>query len=236
MKKSHCVSLLCVASLSLLGQAQTTQIHIAGNKYPVEFGDSTLSITNRQCIASDLATIFSFASSFKDLEDREEVIKDFLFGDSSDEVNNIFVTGPNDNKLVRVDKVLSDKYLPAFALMKANSNAVQKAYEFVALLNNPNLPSQPIQALRDLYHVAPLAENAHHPSDTALQNFVTELQQYKMPGFSALRFSVQRLPEFGDADIPVIECLFMFHKSNTGKTLTLPIDFYNGQWGFGRSP
>ena len=68
MKTLHYIALLCCISLPLLAQAQTSQVHIAGSNYFIEFKDAMLSATNRQRIASDLTIVFSLSASFEELK------------------------------------------------------------------------------------------------------------------------------------------------------------------------
>lgn len=210
--------------VSSIGHAQTAQVHIAGSHYSATFSDTTLSADNQQRIAADLTTAFSLTTS-------SEKLKSML---SEDERRNVVFVDENNQKIMQIAKPLSDKYLNAFALMGNHSNAVQKANEFIALLNSTNLLSQPIQVLRDLHHLEPSAQGSL-PPDHAFQEMATEIQRNTYLGFSALRFSLQRRPEAGQAEVPVI-MLFMISKSDPSDTGGFPIAYYDGRWGAGISP
>jgi len=238
MKKVHYVVLLC---LPFLGQAQTVQVRIAGNNYPVGFADTSLSTTNQQRIASDLTIVFSPVSSFEQSKGREVETGVFQPDSSMSMLSSdkkregIFIIDQGNNKSVRIDKVASDNYLQAFAFLKAHSNAVLKASEFVKLLNSANLLAQPIQVLRDLlYAELPLTQEA----DEGVREYITEMQRNKFFGISALNFALKRLPDAGNVEVLVME-LFMVDKtdpSDPSNFGTFLIDFHNGKWGFGRSP
>lgn len=239
MKKLHDVVILCLTGFSLLGQAQTVQVQIAGNNYPVAFADAGLSATNQQRIASDLTIVFSFTLSLEELKGLEIETGVFQADNSTmlstEESESVFIIDRNNEQNIRVDKALSDKYQQAFTVMDAHSNAVQKANAFVAFLNSTNLLSRPANEIVSKVRHVPL-EDADALSDNAIREFFDEPQQVKFPGFSALHFSIQQLPQFNGAEVPVIYPFFVIHKSDPSKNIAAPIDFYKGKWGFGRSP
>ena len=239
MKALHRIALLCCANLPLWGQAQTAQVHVAGSDYPVTFADTTLSATNRQRIASDLTTVFSLAVSFDKLKGEEAESGVFKMEDplmfASGEDEYILIVERDDQQGIRVSKTLTDKYQQAFALVDSHSNAVQKAHEFVAMLNSTNLLSRPVDEVVQEVRHEPL-EGAYALSDNAIREIFVELQQLRFPGFSALHFSIQQFPQFDGADIPVINPFFVIHKTDPSRNIATPIDFYDGKWGFGRSP
>ena len=244
MKNLHFIALLCCISLPFLAQAQTSKVHIAGSDYPAQFGDVELSFTNQQRIASDLTLIFSLAPSFEELKSTaaenggvspKNGIAMFGLSEASE---GIFLVDQDNRKSIRVDKVASDRYLKAFTLMNAHSNAVQKSREFVALMNSPDLLSQPIQTLRNLFHIQPLSDIAEEEfTDDWVREFVTEMHNYRYPEIPALNFFLQRLPQVNNAEV-LVTGVYMVEKTNPPpeRVYGRPIDFYHGRWGFGRTP
>ncbi|MCL1919600.1 MAG: hypothetical protein FWG50_00755 [Kiritimatiellaeota bacterium] len=243
MKKLHyVVAMLC---LPFWGQAQTVQVRIAETNYPAIFTDASLSVTNQQRIAADLTLVFSLASSFDRLKGRlggEEGVFEpnidvsmFCLSEWND---GILLIDQGNQKSVRVQKTASDLYLRSFALIEAHSNAVRAAHEFVTMLNHTNLLAQSIQVLRNLYHVAPLSdiEEEDFTDDEVLRR-VAERQNYKYPEISVRNFFLQRIPELDDAEV-LVTCLYMIEKADPSleKIYGIPIDFYKGRWGLGRSP
>jgi hypothetical protein len=216
--------LLCCASVPFVWQTQVRHVRLAEDDYAVEFED-TLAKAQRRRIAADLATLAAFARSF-------ERLQDFLPGGSE----GVSIVDRNGKKSMRVGKRLSDKYLQAFVLMDTHRDAVKKAYEFVDFLNRTHLPSQPMPVIRSLFHIETMDRHQDPPTDDTFRNVVATLKQYKFSRFSALHFSVRWVPPFGGKDIPVVEQLPMVHESDPAKDTLMPIDFYNGRWGFGRSP
>jgi len=242
MKMKYRVALLCCAGISCFGQAQTSQVHIAGNNYPVQFEDTTLSVTNRQRIASDLTTVFSLATSFDELKGEEIKTDIFPLGRDlmfmSREGDNIFIVATNSTTSVKVNKVVSDKYLKAFTWMDANTNIVQKAHEFVTLLNNPDLLLKPSQVLIDLGHTMPLSLIVENDpaNETKMRNYLTEnVCPYKYPGVSALNFYRKPVSVLDFAEIPLL-FLWVIDKSDPTEVTAFPIGFYKGKWGFGNFP
>jgi len=228
--------------LPFLGQAQLVTVNIVGTNYPVEFKDSNLLVKNRQRIASDLNVVFSIATSFDDLKGEEVETGVFQLGDSlmflSDEEENIFVVEKNNKTSIRVNKVVSDKYLQAFAWMDANTNVVQKAREFVAILNKPDLLTQPLQVLLDLGHTVPLSlvEENVPPDDAETRAMVAkDFFPYKYPGVSALNFYRKKVSALDFAEIPLMY-LWAVDKSDPTGMDAVPVGFYKGKWGFGNFP
>jgi hypothetical protein len=208
-----------------MGYAQSVQVRIAGSDYVVSFADTGLSVTNQQRIAADLTTAFSLTIS-------SGKIKSMLFTDESESV---VIVDENNQKSMQIAKPLSDKYLKAFAWMDANTNAVQKAYKFVALLNSPDLLSKPAQMLLNLGHFDPLSgiKENDPPSDTEIRAVIAQdVFPYKYPGICALRFYFAPIPGNDDAGIPMI-FLFVVDKTDPTKIDAVPIGFYKGKWGFG---
>ena len=232
---------LCCTSLSLLGQAQTAQVHIAGSDYPTEFADAKLSLTNQQRVASDLTVALSHISSFEVTKGREvesgvfRLKRALIFTMSESE--DVLVIDQNNQKSIRISKTLSDKYLQAFAWMDTHTNAVQKAHAFVTMLNSTNLLVQPVQVLRNLGHAKPLSDiDENNPPDgEVLEFFRDDIQPNKFPGFSALNFYFKPIPEIDNMEIPLL-LLFRFNKSTPSDIFAYPIGFYKGKWGFGNFP
>jgi len=239
MKKLHHIVLFCVLSLPFLGQAQTAQVHIAGNTYPVGFGDTSLSATNRQRIASDLSVVFSLASSFEELKGNEATTGVFHLGDTlmfmSGEDAEIFVIEQNKQKGIRVNKALSDKYLQAFAIQEVNSNAVQKAHEFVALINSTNLLSQSsVKIMQQIGHISPQAMEDPSADDIVqINKYVAEFKQWKYLEFSVLNFVVRQVSDLGEMGAKPVIMLFMINKSDPSEKFAIPFVFHNGKWGLG---
>ena len=212
--------------------------------------DTNLSVTVRQRIASDLTVVFSPAPSFEELgtgkggyvtsEDLELEATGFLTPAPSISMiptnqrrEGIFIVNQNGGKRVHINEVASSNYLHAFTLMDANSNAVQKAHEFVAWLNSPtnNLSSLPLKELKKLHNTLPEVRQIFRDDD--YRSFAAELQQSKAFEISALCFFVQKSPEVGDTEVPAI-ALFTISKSNPTTPFAFPIFFHNGRWGFGK--
>ena len=241
MKTSHYIVLFCCISLPFLAQAQTAQVHIAGSDYPVVFTDTNLSAQIQQRMATDLTFVFTFASSFEELKDSEVETGVFEIGNTLPlflwENKHIFIVATNNTPSVRIDNFVSDKYLKAFAWMDANSNTVQKAREFVATLNSPDLLSKPTQELLSLRHFMPLSsiyEN-NPPSDAELRAYMADGPAlFTYPGFSALCFYFQEIVEV-EAEIPLL-LLPMVSKTDPSDWTAFPIGFYKGKWGFGNFP
>lgn len=226
-------------------QAQTAQVRIAGTNYPAIFADTELSVTNQQRIATDLTLVFSFAPSFEKARGRETGygVEEGVFSPNigvtmfglSDRSKGFFLVDKDNQRSVRIDKVASDLYLRSFALMEAHSNAVQKAREFVVMLNTTNLPAMSIQELRGLVHAK--LWPGKPVSDDDLLEFVTVLQQHRFFDISALNVFLQRVSKVNNAEVLVMG-LFMVDKSDPSpkKLRGWTFDFYNGKWGFGRTP
>ncbi|MCL1919601.1 MAG: hypothetical protein FWG50_00760 [Kiritimatiellaeota bacterium] len=257
MKKLHRIVLLSCAALPFLGQAQTAQVHIAGSAYPVLFADTNLTSKVKQRIADDLTIAFSPAPSFERAMGGDEVeattplpggdtaVTSFIgrdywegaFGPSRnhsmlcfDEIREgIYLVDYNGQKSVRIDKVASSNYLHTFALMKAHSNAVAKAHEFVEALKNPNLASEPLQVLKDMHHALPLKET----DDDTYRGFARETQKCKNLELCALNFSLQMCPELSDQKV-LVAVQFSLYQSDPSKLHGFPIIFHNGRWGFGK--
>ena len=214
--------------MSGIGYAQTAQVHIAGSKYLAVFADTSLSVTNQQRIAADLTTAFSLTTSSDKLESMLLL----------DELESIVVSNKNNHKIMQVAKPLSDKYLKAFAWMDANTNAVQKAHEFVALMNSPDLMSKPAQVLLNLGHFEPLSliQENNPPSDTEIRAMIAkDFFPYKYFGISALTFYFKPISAIDDEEIPLI-WLFVANNTDPTKIDAVPIGFYKGKWGFGGFP
>jgi len=242
MKKLHHIALLSFIGASISGHAQTAQVQIAGSSFPVKFNDTNLSIKAQQRIASDLTTLFLRSSSFDDLKDKEVETGVFQLTEKTmflwKERESVFLVDQNNQKSIRVDKPLSVKYLKTFKWMDANTNTVQKAHEFVAMLNSPDLPSKPAHMLLNLVHFEPLSdiEENNPPSDIEIQTKFTEdyfpLQHLPV---SAQSFYFEKIPELDDVEIPLF-LLFSVDKLDPLKTSIRSIGFYKGKWGFGRFP
>jgi len=242
MKKPHRVVLLYCICLPFFGQAQTAQVCIAKTNYPAEFLDANLSFTNRQRIATDLTLVFSLAPSFENARERREIengvfkpnIDISMFG-WDEKSEGIFLVEQNNQKSIRIDKVASDLYLKSFALMKTHSNAVQKAHEFVTMLNHTNLLALPIQDLRGLFHPELLSKEDF--SDDEARALVTGLQKHNFLGISVLNVFLQRVPQVDNAEVLVMG-VYMVDKINPSqeKSYGWTFDFYKGKWGFGRVP
>lgn len=258
MKKLYDITILCLVGLSTLGQAQTPQVHIAGHDYPVVFEDATLSVTNRQRIASDLTLVFFPAPSFEKAMggggDEVEAATPLPGGNTAIANENgvdywegafkpgrssmlrgenregIFLVDYGGQKSVRVTAVVSSNYVNSFVLMETHSNAVQKAHEFIALLNRPDLLAQPLQVLKGLHHLLPKEEGV---GDDIYLGFATDLQNNNVLAFSALNFVVRQVSQLDNAELPIIG-LFTVDKSDPSFIVSIPIIFHNGRWGFGK--
>jgi len=221
--------------MSCWGQTQAVQVHISGSDYPVEFADTSISFTNQQRIASDMTTVFSLVTSFDNSKGDEIDTGVFQLMPSAsalllaEEGDNLVIIDNNNMKGIRINKILSDKYLHAFTLLDTNTNAVQKAYEFVALMNSTNLVSQPIQVLRNLSHIVPIEPL----SDDEVRVGVAGMQTYKYPGISVLNFSLQPRIEADGVEVPVVD-LFAARKSDVLKNIAFPILYHDRRWGFGK--
>ena len=232
---------LCCLYLPFLAQAQTSQVHIAGNNYPVLFTDTNLSVQAQQRMATDLTFLFSFSPSLEELKNKEIETGVFDIRNTlplfSWEQNHIFIVATNSTPSVRIGKFVSDKYLKAFAWMDANSNTVQKAREFIATLNSPDLLSKSTQELLNLYHFMPLTgiyEN-NPPSDTKIRAKIAEGPfLFNYPGFSALNFYFAKVVE-GEAELPLL-FLPMVDKTDPLNWIAFPIGFYKEKWGIGNFP
>ena len=243
MKRIIRVVSVCCIGMSCFGQAQTSQVHIAGNDYPVNFADTNLSSMVRQRIASDLTLIFSPATSFEESK-RREVEEGkfrphpeqaaFMLSRSSE---GIFLIDQNNQQSIQVDKVASDLYLKSFALMKAQSNAVQKAKEFVTMLNATDLSALSAQELRGLIHAELWPKGEDNNSDEGIQIFFTMMQKYRCLDICALNFFWQRMPE-DDSTKVLVAGVYMVDKADppVESPTACPIEFYKGKWGFGRMP
>ena len=221
-------------------QAQTAQVQIAGTNYPVTFADTNLSSVVRQRIASDLTVVASFGSFLDvlkegDTEGYQLSDRIILFWDKRESVS--FVD-QNNQKCIQIEKPLSDKYLKIFNWMDTHTNAVQKAHEFVALLNSPDLSSKPMPILLSLMHFDPLSDLKENnpPSDTELRAyFETGFFPCKFLALSAQNFYFKEIEELDDTRIPLL-LLFAIHKSDPLKNNLQAIGFYQGKWGFGHFP
>ena len=250
MKKKSCAITLCCIGMSCFGQTQTAQVQIAGTNYPVTFADTNLSSVVRQRIASDLTIVFSLAPSFERLgkgkggavtaEDVALGMAGFLTPASSismfptdEKKEGIFIVEQNNARSVHINQVASSNYLHTFALMKAHSNAVQKAHEFVALVSNPNLLEQPAQVLKKMYHTPPLGPDEDPLSDEDFRGFLETLQQGEILKLSAINFSLQKRPEANNTKV-LVTMLYTFHKPDM--LVGFPILFHDGRWGFGKLP
>jgi len=228
MKKSYPIALLCITWISGTGYAQTAQVHVAGSSYLAVFADTTLSVTNQQRIAADLTTAFSLTTSSGSL-------KSMLF---ADEYSSVVISNENCQKSMQVAKPLSDKYLQAFVWMDTHTNAVQKAYEFVTLLNSPDLLSKPAQVLLELGHFEPLSgiHESNPPGDAEIRSVIEkDISKYKYYGISALRIYFKNIPEIDNVEIPLIY-LFAVDNQSPSRIDAVPIGFYKGRWGFGDFP
>jgi len=237
MKK---LTLFCFLSLPLLGHTQTAIVQIVGQAYPVEFADTNLSAISRHRIASDLTTVFELTPSFEQLKGREISPGVFQFGDAlmftSGEEKYLSIVATNNSPSIWIKEALSDKYQQAFALVDAHSNTIQKAHEFVTLLNSTNLLSlSPVQVIRQICHITPDAETNDPPNEEldAIQRLAANFLQWRYPGFSVLNFSSRQVLDLGEAaEYPVI-LLFTVDKSTPSKMFAFPMVFYNGKWRFG---
>ena len=228
MKKLNQVALFCLIGMSGTGYAQTAQVYIAGSSYLAVFADASLSVTNQQRIAAELTTAFSLTTS-------PDKLRSMLYGDERDDV---VVTNENEQKRMQVAKPLSDKYLKAFTWMDANSNVVQKAHEFVVLLNSPDLLSKPAKVLINLGHFEPLTlvQEDNPPSDAETRAMIEkDIFPYKYFGICALRFYFKPIPENDNMDIPLV-FLFGADKKDLTRIDGVQIGFFEGKWGFGDFP
>ena len=241
MNTKHHIALLCCIGFPFFGQAQTAQVCIAKTNYPAEFLDANLSVTNRQRIASDLSLVFSLAPSFEELR-RGGEIEDGAFKPNDDVAmfsfsewsKDFLLVDKNNTKNIRITKAGSDRYLRSFALIETHSNAVQKAHAFVTMLNHTNLLTWTIQDLRGLFHANLVSEDL---SDDDIREIITEMQKYNFFDISALNFFLQRVSQIDNAEVLVMG-LYMKDKINPSqeKYRGWSFDFYEGKWGFGRTP
>ena len=221
---------------AIAGQTMTMpQVHIAGKDCPVEFEDASISVTDRQRIIADFSVFLSLASSFDKLKGRE--VKAGVFRPvvlPLEEQDGIFLLDDNDKKNIQINSVFSDKYLNAFALTDVHSNAIQQVKDFVALMNDPNLPSKSMPILRDVCRFGRSLDeqdNVATLSDADVQAVVTEMQNEKYLGFSALYFGVGKSTQIDNVELPQLIVL------TTGKNTKDPLDFggyliefHNGKW------
>jgi hypothetical protein len=222
MKRMPYVALLC---FPFLGQAQTAQVQVAGSNYPVIFADTNLSATVRQRIASDLTVVFSPASSFQDLKDRdggEGIFKPDLrhaWFLTDEKCEGVFIVDQNNEKSVRLNEVASSNYLHAFAFVDARSNTVKKLREFKATVRNTDWDVQPIKAVKALCYMKD--PNGDSISDDDYREFIRWAKGKELPEFSVLWFSFEKRPELDNKEVLVHGNLLLFH---------------NGKWGFGNLP
>ena len=269
----------CCICLSLLSQAQTAQVHIAGNNYPVEFEDTALSSADRQRIASDLAVPFSFVLSFEELKGWKIEAKvplpnggtsvtsidgrDYWAGVyqpsvfspaepchtiilgfrrhpcrtvfSQPELDGCFILDYNGKKSVLINKAFSDMHLSALGQMDAHLETVQKAKAFVALLNSPDLLSQPIHVLRDLYcFICNNVETDNPLSDNALREvFVKMGKGYQYLGITALSFFPEAPEELGGegpVSLMFVSSMVAMDTGDRQHLLGYLIEFRHGRW------
>jgi len=146
----------------------------------------------------------------------------------------IFLVDYDNQKSVRVSQVASSNYLHAFTLVDTHSNAVKKAYEFVAFLKSPDLASKPLQVLKGLHNTPPEEREKEAFDEDIYRGFATELQQSKILGFCVLNFAVRQHPELGNAEV-LVNILFTADKTDPSDyVFGLPIVYYKGKWGFGK--
>ena len=219
-----------------------TSFTVGTNSVPVEFEDTTLSLTNRQTIASDLSIIFSYATSF-----------DALKGEGvSGSSETFFLNTPTPPRLpfegrpdiqifhdansqhISVGKAVSDAYLEAIALHDNHVDEFQKANAFLALLNNPQLLTQPVSILRGLHHVAPLTPTVD-PPDAAIIAFATETQVFSYPGISLLDFSYIDIPQVSETPLLSFNLLFV-QKTDSSTCMRFPVIYFAEKWGLGWTP
>ena len=227
---------LSVASPQDMASGQTTPRHA----FPVEFEDIALSGTDRQRIVSDFEMFFSCASSFEKLKGRE--IQAGVFCPSIlplEDHDGILILDDRGKKSVQINKVFSDKYLQAIALMDAHSEAIQQVKEFVTLMNSPDLLSQPIQVLQDLcrFEHPPDVNEDYSPSDKEIRATIAEMQKRKYIGVSALYFDVGTSTRFRNVKVPQI----MVFRGDKNQADPLDfggylLEFYNGKWRQGWLP
>jgi len=218
----------------VVAKPTASKVRIAGNDYPVEFEDTALSNNLRERINSDLTTLFSFASSFERLKGQEVGAGAFrpltLF---LNDCEGFFILDDGSKKRVQVNKVFSDKYHQAFALMDAHSKTVQQVKDFIALMNNPSLLSQPTQILRDLCHFGHPASVDEDviPSDDEVRAIVSEMQQWKYLGISALGFGVEKSPKLGGAEVPIVFVLIVDkNEADPSEFGGYILEFSDGKW------
>lgn len=265
MKKPHRIALLSCASLPFFGQAQTAQVHIAGSDCPLVFADTNLSADVKQRVASDLTVAFSIARSFGEAKERgiygmvdaaiplpgggtsvTNLTGLYWAGVSkpnrsntmfcSDEAREgIFLVDYDNQKSVRIAQAVSSNYLHAFALADAHSNAVRKANEFLTALNATDLVAQTVQELRELIHAELWPE--YENSDDEIRGFFALVQKFRCLDMSVLNFILQRVPKVNNAEV-LVACFGMVDKADppVEEPRGWVIEFYNGRWGFGRTP
>jgi len=235
--------------------------------------DKTVPASAQRRIAAELSTAFSAVPSLEWLKtgiDRrrpgmEHValhspIRTVPMLDSGECGKSILIVERNGNTHVQVHKPASDMYQKTFAWIDAYPKAFQKAKESVALLNSPDLLSQPIDVLRDLfcivsYHV----DMDNPPSDDEVKKLLAEMQRFKFQELCALSFSIKRQStSSGQMNIPVVAVLITprdkedplnkgvppdeedpldeLDEWDSDRPFGFPIEFYNGRWSMGWMP
>jgi len=226
-----------------MGQAQTSQVHIADATYPVIFADTNLSSLVKQRIAADLTVCFSPATSFDDAMGRggdeveaaaplpggntaittqngadywEGAYKPYDFaGMLPDEMRkNIFLVDYNNQKSVRVTAAASSNYLNAFTLVDTHSNTVQKLHVFLATLKNTDWSQQPLQAMKDLLHLTPQEREQLSADD--YRDFAEAVKQNATLGVTVLQFSWATRPEAGGKKVLVYGPVTLFYEGRWG--------------------
>lgn len=236
------VCILVLLAASCLGQMPEVSVDFAHTNYPVIFADSSLSVTNRQRIASDLAKALSLAGSLDDLKGGSLGGGRFSLADRTmlfwKERRGVALLNQNSGWSFELSKTVSDRYQTAFLWEDAHTNAMQKLTVFISTINSSNLLELGEAALKGLCHANPLSAigGDDPPTSTEIQEvFETQIAPYHCPGASILNLYIREVPQVGDVEIPIIT-LFMVNRQHPQEIYALPIGFYEGKWGLGNFP
>jgi len=121
------------------------------------------------------------------------------------ELDGCFILDCDGKQGVLINKAFSCRYLYFLGLMDAHSEAIQKVKAFTALLNSPDLLSQPADVLRDLYCLISNCVDFDNPlSDDKLRDVFTNIQKRRhYLGITALSFLPEAPAEFISGGNPV---------------------------------
>ena len=133
---------LTVFFTTMVASAQIS-FTVGTNSVPVEFEDTTLSLTNRVLICSDLTRIFSFENTFTNLIEywREPKGEEIAYFKEKSRFYPSKFWNKTEVRMIQnthglyVEKTLSDVYLNTFSEFLPQSNELHQADAFIAMLN-----------------------------------------------------------------------------------------------------